>query len=133
MEYEELLSNVMKEKKTGRSERFVPPPTNIFISGQKTLIVADAFAKYINRPLSHIAKYLMHELTAPGQIDANGRIVMGGKFSRRLVQDKLNSYVKEYVVCKQCGSPDTQMNKVDRNLTVTCLGCGAEYPVGRIK
>lgn len=133
MEYDELLSKIMKEKKASRSERFTPPMADISISGQKTMINADALAKYINRPITHIAKYLMHELTAPGQIDSNGKIIMGGRFSRHLVQDKLNSYVKEYVICKQCGSPDTQMNKIDRNFIVTCLGCGAEYPVGRIK
>ncbi len=133
MEYDELLSKIMKEKKTGRGDRFAPPQVNIMISGQKTVISADILAKYINRPVAHIAKYLMHELTAPGQIDSTGKIIMGGKFSRHLVQDKLDAYVKEYVICKQCKSPDTQMKKVDNNYIITCLGCGAEYPVGRIK
>ena len=75
----------------------------------------------------------MHELTAPGQIDDNGKITLGGRFSMRLVNDKIKQYIKEFVVCKQCNSPDTQMNKVDKNYFVKCLGCGAEYPVGRIK
>ncbi len=133
MEYEELLNKIIKEKKVGRNDRFTPPPANITVSGQKTVISADALAKYINRPLAHIAKYLMHELTAPGQVDSMGRIIMGGKFSRHIVQDKLDAYIKEYVICKQCKSPDTQMKKVDNNHIVTCLACGAEYPVGRIK
>ncbi|MCL5009848.1 MAG: translation initiation factor IF-2 subunit beta [Candidatus Parvarchaeota archaeon] len=133
MEYEDLLNKILKEKKVGRSERFNPPQVDISISGQKTVINADTFSKYINRPLTHIAKYLMHELTTSGQIDANGKIIMGGKFSRHLVQEKLNSYIKEYVICRQCGSPDTQIKKVENNFVITCLGCGAEYPVGKIK
>lgn len=133
MEYEDLLGKVLKEKKVSKGERFVPPEVEVLQSGQKTIINADAFAKYVNRPIVHLEKYLMHELTAPGQLDENGRIVMGGRFSRRVVQEKLASYIKEYVTCKQCGSPDTQMTKVESTFIVKCLGCGAEYPVGRIK
>ncbi len=133
MEYEELLGKILKEKKSTRGERFMPPEVDVMQSGQKTMVSADKFAKYINRPVAHIARYLMHELTAPGQVDDNDKIIIGGKFSRRAVQEKLNSYVKEYVICKQCGSPDTQMTKVGSNFIVKCLGCGAEYPVGRIK
>jgi translation initiation factor 2 subunit 2 len=133
MEYEELLAKVLKERKVSKGERFIPPEADVTISGQKTIINAEKMAKYINRPIAHIARYLMHELTAPGQVDENGNIVIGGKFSKRVVQEKLNYYIKEYVMCKQCSSPDTQMSKVDNNFIVKCLACGAEYPVGKIK
>ncbi|MCL4401037.1 MAG: translation initiation factor IF-2 subunit beta [Candidatus Parvarchaeota archaeon] len=133
MEYDELLGKIMKERKANRGERFIPPDVEVTISGQKTVVGADKFAKYINRPLIHISKYLMHELTAPGQVDENGKIIIGGKFSKKLVIEKLNSYIKEYVMCKQCNSPDTQMTKIENNFVVKCLACGAEYPVGKIK
>lgn len=133
MEYDELLSKIMKERKTSKGERFIPPEAEVMISGQKTIINAEKLAKYINRPLAHIARYLMHELTAPGQVDETGKIIIGGKFSKKTVQDKLNAYIKEYVICKQCNSPDTQMTKIENNFVVKCLACGAEYPVGKIK
>ncbi len=133
MEYEELLNKILKERKSSRGERFIPPEVEVTQAGQKTVINADKFAKYINRPTKHIAKYLMHELTAPGQVDESGKIVIGGRFSKRTVQEKLDAYIKEYVICKQCGSPDTQMSKVLNNFIVKCLACGAEYPTGRIK
>ncbi len=133
MEYDELLKKVLKEKKAGRGERFVPPEADVGQSGQKTVINAEKFASYINRPIKHIARYMMHELTAPGQVDEKGNITIGGRFSRRVVQEKLNAYIKEYVICKQCASPDTQMNKIEENFIVKCLACGAEYPVGKIK
>ncbi len=133
MEYEDLLKNVLKEKKASSGERFVPPEVEVNQSGQKTVINAEKFANYIKRPIKHIARYLMHELTAPGQIDEKNNIIIGGRFSRRVVQEKLNAYIKEYVICKQCSSPDTQMNKIEENFVVKCLACGAEYPVGKIK
>lgn len=133
MEYDDLLGKILKERKSSKGERFVPPDVEVLQSGQKTIVGADKFAKYINRPIAHIARYLMHELTAPGQIDENDKIIIGGKFSKKVVQEKLNYYVKEYVTCKQCNSPDTQMTKIENNFIVKCLACGAEYPVGRIK
>ncbi len=133
MEYEELVDKILKEKKDNKGERFNPPEVDVQQIGQKTVVSLEKLSKYINRPVNHISKFLMHELTAPGQIDENGKVTLGGRFSRRLVNDKIQSYIKEFVVCKQCGSPDTKMDKVDKNYFVKCLGCGAEYPIGRIK
>ena len=127
-----MLKKVLKERQPNKGERFNPPEVEISQSGQKTIINIEKFANYVNRPATHIFKYLMHELTAPGQLE-NGKITMGGRFSRQIVQTKISTYIKEYVVCKQCGSPDTQMNKVENNTVIKCLGCGAEYPVGRLK
>ena len=133
MEYEELMKKITNEKKSGKGDRFEPPEIDVIQQGQKTIINADKLMKYINRPMTHLSKFLMHELTAPGQIDENSRIIIGGKFSRRVVQEKINQYIKEYVICKQCGSTDTKMEKVDKNDIIRCLGCGAEYPVGRVR
>lgn len=131
--YDDLVSKILKERKTGSGNRFEPPDIDVFQVGQKTVVNVEKFAKYINRPVVHISKFLMHELTAPGQVDETGKITLGGRFSKRVVMEKMDHYVKEYVICKQCGSPDTQMKKVDKNFFIKCLGCGAEYPVGRLK
>ena len=131
--YEEMMGKILKERKSGSGNRFEPPEIDVYPVGQKTAVNAEKFAKYVNRPLNHIAKFLMHELTAPGQVDETSKIILGGHFSKKVVLEKMNYYVKEYVICKQCGSPDTQMQKVDKNFYVKCLGCGAEYPVGRLK
>ncbi|MGC8533180.1 MAG: translation initiation factor IF-2 subunit beta [Candidatus Parvarchaeum sp.] len=133
MEYDELVNNILKEKKENKADRFNPPEVEVQQVGQKTVVFLDKLSKYINRPVGHISKFLMHELTAPGQIDESGKVTLGGRFSRKLVNEKITQYIKEFVICKQCGSPDTQMEKVEKNYFVKCLGCGAEYPVGRIK
>ncbi len=133
MEYDDLVNKILKEKKENKADRFNPPEVDAQQVGQRTVVFLEKLSKYINRPVNHISKYLMHELTASGQIDEGGKVTLGGRFSRKMVNDKIKQYIKEFVVCKQCGSPDTQMSKVDKNYFVKCLGCGAEYPVGRIK
>lgn len=132
MEYDELLNKIIENKKVDTHSRFSPPAVEIVQSGQKTVITLDAFANYINRPIKHIANYLMHELTSSGQIDG-GKLILAGRFGRNIVNEKINNYLNEYVICKQCKSPDTQLVKEGKNYYIKCLGCGAEYPVGRIK
>lgn len=132
MEYDELLKKITNSKKSTSGVRFTPPAVDINQSGQKTIITLDALASYINRPIDHIAKYLMHELTSSGQIE-NGKVVLAGRFGRNLINEKINNYIKEYVICRQCKSPDTQMIREDKNYYIKCMACGAEYPVGRIK
>jgi translation initiation factor 2 subunit 2 len=142
MDYDEMLKKVTDVRKLNTGNRFEPPEVNSYQSGQKTIIELDKFAAYINRQdkfaayinrqIGHISKYLMHELTAPGQIDGS-KLILGGRFSKKSVQDKLNQYIKEYVICRECGSPETHLIREDRNYKIKCMGCGAEYPVGRIK
>ncbi len=132
MDYDDLVNNILENKNEHKGDRFSPPDVEIYQVGQKTQINIEKFANYVNRPINHIAKFLMHELTAPGQID-NGKVILNGRFSRKLVQEKIDLYIKEYIKCKICGSPDTLLEKNGSNYYIKCLGCGAEYPVGRIK
>jgi len=132
MEYDELLRKIMSSKKTTNGIRFTPPAVDIEQSGQRTTITLDKLANYINRPIDHLAKYLMHELTSSGQMEG-GKLILAGRFSRNLINEKINGYINEYVICKQCKSPDTQLVKEEKNYFIKCMACGAEYPVGRIK
>ena len=38
-------------------------------------------------------------------------------------------YAKEFVICKECGKPDTQIEKEDRLSFLHCLACGAKHPI----
>ncbi len=132
MEYDELLNKIIENRKSDLHSRFIPPQVEITQMGQKTVITLGAFANYINRPIKHISNYLMHELISSGQLDGE-KLILSGRFSRNIVNEKINNYLNEYVICRQCKSPDTQLIKEGKNYYIKCLGCGAEYPVGRIK
>jgi len=41
----------------------------------------------------------------------------------------IDAYIKEYVICSECGRPDTHLIKSDRILTLRCDACGAHRPV----
>ena len=48
---------------------------------------------------------------------------------RKKIQDKLETYIREYVVCKECKRPDTKLTKENRITVLVCEACGAKYGV----
>ena len=38
-------------------------------------------------------------------------------------------YTETYVICSECGLPDTKMVKEDRTLMLECEACGARRPI----
>ena len=134
MEYEKLLKKVYEKlpKKIEEKKRFEIPVPVCQIQGNKTFIknfseILSAF----RRDAPHLSKYLFKELATPGTVQ--GKIlVLQRKVPRGILEKKIESYVKEFVYCKECGEPDTKLKKEGRIFTLKCDACGARYPVRRI-
>jgi len=119
-------ANDLKSNNVGKSERFEIPKANIIYSGNKTIITNFAkISSLLRREKKHIAKYMFKELAAPGNINGNELIILS-KISRNILQKKLESYAKEYVICPQCGKPDTKIIKEGKITYLKCEACGAK-------
>jgi translation initiation factor 2 subunit 2 len=83
---------------------------------------------FLRRDLDHFVKFLSKELAT--QITFKGDKAI---FNRRLLPDQINdkvkAYVEEFVLCPQCGKPDTQLLKEKGFLFLHCLACGAKHSV----
>jgi len=129
--YEELLEKAYEEmpEEVVRRERFEIPRVKVQREGSRTIIKnLSQISKILNRGENHIFKYMVKSLGTAGFIE-NGRIILQGKFTEEEVQQELDRYVKEYVICRECRSPDTEFKKEERVLFVKCLACGAKHPV----
>lgn len=131
MSYEELLDKAFQKmpKKTEVSERFEIPKAISHIQGRKTMI--DNFlqiASTLRREPEHLMKFLSRELAAPAQL-IERKLVLVGKISNERINQKIEAYAKEFVICKECGKPDTELVKKQRFLFIHCLACGAEHSV----
>ncbi|MBU2104898.1 MAG: translation initiation factor IF-2 subunit beta, partial [Nanoarchaeota archaeon] len=51
------------------------------------------------------------------------------KVSSAKINPKIEQYVGEFVLCKECGKPDTELKKEDRLTFIHCLACGAKHSV----
>ncbi|MCD6403907.1 MAG: translation initiation factor IF-2 subunit beta [Nanoarchaeota archaeon] len=135
MKYEELLKRAMSliPKEVKERERFEIPSVSSSIQGNKTII--HNFLKicnYLNRNPKHVMKFFDRELATVGVLE-DQRAVFVGRFSSSLLQKKLEKYVQEFVLCKECGKPDTKIVKEGRISMLKCTACGAWRPVRTIK
>lgn len=129
--YEKLLEeayNKVKVVKTG-GERFEIPKAEGQISGKNTIITNIAqIATYLRRPLDHLAKFLQKELAVPGKIDGD-RLILITKLNSQKVNDKIQQYAKEFVICPECQKPDTEIIAEKGIKFKHCLACGAKSPI----
>jgi len=129
--YESLLSKAYKEVKivVGKNERFEVPKVEGEVSGKNTIITnMGAIAGYIRRPIEQLSKYLQKELAVSGKVDKD-KLVLNTKLSSSRVNEKIEQYVKEFVLCKECGKPDTEMIAEKGVKFKHCLACGAKNPI----
>ena len=129
--YEKLLEDAYKKLKPiekGR-ERFEIPLIEGHIEGNKTIITnLHQIASYLRRDLGHLLKFLLKELATPGTIK-NNRLILMRKISSQKINEKIQQYSEEFVVCRQCGKPDTELIKEKGFLFMHCLACGAKHSV----
>jgi len=103
----------------------------VFSEGKATVLENfGTIAGVLNRDPDHLLKFLLRELGTAGKLDGP-RAVFQGKFSGSTVTEHINAYVKEYVICGECGRPDTHLVKSDRLLMIKCDACGAHRPAKR--
>jgi len=77
-------------------------------------------------------KFLLGELGTSGKIDGN-RAIFNGKFEISLIKAIIKNYIDDYVICSECGRPDTRLVKDDRILLLRCDACGGHRPVRKRK
>ncbi len=132
--YEKLLETAFEKmpKKTKSKERFELPTLISFIQGKQTIIknLTEA-ANKINRDPKHILKYIAKDLGTTGTVDGQ-RGVLTGNFKQQLISSRFDNYIKEYLICKECGKPDTELIKFEGIEYKRCEVCGARAPVKHI-
>ncbi|RMF30010.1 MAG: translation initiation factor IF-2 subunit beta [Candidatus Nitrosothermus koennekii] len=131
LEYEELLNRLEGKIKRQASEstRFELPVPDVIWVGNKTILRNFAeFAKVLHREQDKILLFLAKELGSPGQI-ADNRAIFVGKWDQSVFKNLFDVYVKDYVLCPVCNSPDTSITKEKRLTFLVCDACGAKSPV----
>jgi translation initiation factor 2 subunit 2 len=130
-DYDQLLEKAYKKIKVvdTSSTRFEIPKVKGQVQGKNTIITNILeIANHIRRPLDHLAKFLLKELATSGKID-NDRLVLNTKLNSQRVNEKIELYVKEFVLCGECKKPDTEIISEKGIKFKHCLACGAKYPI----
>ena len=128
-EYENLLKRIQNnlgntEKKS--ANRFELPVVDVMWEGQKTFLrnFSD-FPKALRRDPDKVLQYLSKEFAVPAERLGDKAMFIGKRAPddfTRLFQ----IYVKDYLECPTCKSPDTQITKENRISFLICEACGAK-------
>ncbi len=128
--YEKLLQTALDKmpKKLHEKDRFQVPGVDTEIQGNKTLIKNFSdIATTLRRDPAHVSRYLFKELATPGNMQGS-TLILQRKLTSDFIQGKIDSYIKEFVLCKVCGEPDTKFVKEGRITIIQCDACGARSP-----
>ncbi|XP_063698702.1 eukaryotic translation initiation factor 2 subunit 2 [Culicoides brevitarsis] len=140
--YDELLKRVFEiildknpDMATGTKPKFVIKPPQVLKIGTKKTSFANftEICKTLHRQPKHLLDFLLAELGTSGSVDGNSQLIIKGRFQPKQIENVLRRYIKEYVTCHTCRSPETILQKDTRLFFLQCETCGSRCSVASIK
>ncbi len=129
LSYHELLHRLRVKMGTptkSTATRLELPEPQVIWVGNKTILRNFAeYPKLLRRDAEKILMFLAKELATAASIDGERAIFIGRK-EKQSFTVLLNRYMRDYVLCPVCGSPDTRVEKVKRLQFLLCEACGAK-------
>jgi translation initiation factor 2 subunit 2 len=132
-DYEALLKRLQDKvdttaKKT-RSRLEIPTPQIIWVGKNTIFRNFMDFPKALRRDPEKFLFYLNKELASAGYISGERVIFLGHK-TLSSFQALIDRYIKDYVQCPVCGSPDTHTEKSKPKVAfLICEACGAKSSI----
>ena len=134
-DYNQLLDHAFAElpEDAKKRDRFEVPQMEVMNEGNKTILTNfKSIVEKLGREQKHLLKFIAGEVGTAGVPDQSGRATLTGVFSKRVIRQSVEDYVKEFVLCKTCNKPDTVIEKQGRQTILVCHACGSRHSVRKI-
>ncbi|WP_136716587.1 translation initiation factor IF-2 subunit beta [Halorientalis salina] len=131
MDYEATLDRAYEElpERSASQKRLQIPDPAVQEDGAFTRLTnLKAIADALSREAEHVHRFVQREFGTNGSFD-DDRSRYNGSFDEGDFEAALDHYAEEYVVCSECGLPDTKLTTEDRTQMLRCEACGAFRPV----
>jgi translation initiation factor 2 subunit 2 len=128
MDYDEMLDRGIEQTPDikGSSERFEVPDPEVRQEGHNTVFENfQQVCRDLGRDEDHLLKFLQDEVGTSAHIDESDRARLTGEFSERRIRDALEEYSERFVLCSECGLPDTNIKREQGAEILQCTACGA--------
>ena len=127
--YDEQLDRALEQTPEieEASDRFDVPAPEVRQEGNVT--VYENFQTTVDRlgrDDGHVLKFLQDELGTSAHIDESGRARLTGEFGQDRIDDAVGEYTDRFVLCSECGLPDTRLEREQGALLLRCEACGAQ-------
>ncbi|MFH0896431.1 MAG: translation initiation factor IF-2 subunit beta [Candidatus Bathyarchaeota archaeon] len=130
-DYRKLLDKAISQlpPESSKKDRFEKPKPSSSISGNRTILYnLKDICDRLKRDRNQMLKYLAGELATSGTVDGN-RAIFQGKFDNRALEQLVERYINEFVLCPVCHQPDTRIARKDRVYFLVCEACGASSSI----
>ena len=132
MEYDDALADAFEDLPEHDAEAgsrlSVPDPEGETDGSFTRLTNIAAMADALGREPDHLHRFIQRTFGTNGQFDGN-QARYNGSFSISDFDAAVEEYAAEYVLCSECGLPDTVLAKEDGIDMLRCEACGAFRPV----
>jgi translation initiation factor 2 subunit 2 len=131
MDYKEMLKKGREELPDAVfiKERFEIPKIRGHLQGNKTVLSNfHQISSQFHRDPEHMMKYITRELGTPG-VMKNNQVILGTKVPASRINEKIRNYANEFLLCPECGKPDTKFEKEGAITYIKCTACGARHQV----
>jgi len=140
--YEEsltMLYKIIEEKNpsVGTTKKYIMKPPQIVRVGSKKVGWMN-FAEIcglMKRSQEHVIQFVLAEFGTEGSMAGEGQLILKGNYKEKHAESLLRKYIKEFVSCEMCKSPNTELKKDSstRLHVVSCHNCGASRTATSIK
>lgn len=131
MDYTAMLKRgkELLPKDINKGERFQVPKIKGHLQGNKTVISnLNQIAATLGRKVELLTKYIEKQLATKGQIEGSF-VIFNTKLSSNKINERVQQFTDQFVICKECGKPDTTLTKDTGIYFIKCQACGAKYSI----
>jgi translation initiation factor 2 subunit 2 len=132
-DYDEQLEEALSATPDiqGDEARFTIPDPDVRQEGNATVYENfRATVDRLDREPESVLKFLQNELGTSAHIDERGRARLTGEFTADRIENAIEAFADAYVLCSECGLPDTRLETEQGTETIRCTACGALSPAG---
>lgn len=96
------------------------------VSSSGTTTIIQNFAsvlKKLQRDEKHVKKFLSKTLGVQTRVKGK-QLVLMSSLPKSSIEEAFGKYIDTYVICPNCGKPDTLLEVKNKKTHLNCLACG---------
>ncbi|MGM5479973.1 MAG: translation initiation factor IF-2 subunit beta [Nanobdellota archaeon] len=131
MNYEEMLTRARDAlpEEISSAQRFTVDKVKGHLQGNKTVVSnLGQIASQLGRRQEVLVKFIEKQLAVKGVV-RKGFVIFNAKLSANKINERIQQFTDQFVLCKECGKPDTTLTKDTGIFFIKCQACGAKYSV----
>jgi translation initiation factor 2 subunit 2 len=123
-----LTDRAVNQTKKAASRLELPAPDIIWVGNKTIFRNFMDFPKTLRRDPEKVLLYLTKEFGSTSSI-AGEKAIFVGKREPSTFVSLFERYMKEYLICPVCSSPDTRIERLKRLSFLVCEACGARSSI----